>query len=130
MNHSITVKIYYEDTDCGGVVYYANYLRYLERARTEYLESRTLNLKNLKEKGVQFVVKHVDIEYLSSGKYGDTLVIETESVQIQGPRIIFLNTIKNKETEKILTRSKTTLACINDQFKPIRIPANIMEKLN
>jgi len=130
MDHKIQVKIYYEDTDCGGVVYYANYLRYLERSRTECLESMGLSLKNLKEQGIQFVVRHVDIEYLSSGKYGETLIIETKDIKIEGLRIIFNNVIKKEEDESILAKAKTTLICINDQFKPIRIPETIKEKLS
>ena len=125
MSHIIKIKIYYEDTDCGGVIYYANYLRYLEHARTEYLESHGLSLKNMKDQGIQFVVRHVDITYLSPGHYGDILNIETDIEKAQGMRIIFANTIKNSQDHHVLARAKTTLICVNNTFKPIRIPNDV-----
>jgi acyl-CoA thioester hydrolase len=63
MNHFMAVKIYYEDTDCGGVVYYANYLRYMERARTEYLANRGYSVKNLMDEGTIFMVLRAEIDY-------------------------------------------------------------------
>ena len=129
MAHIIKIKIYYEDTDCGGVVYYANYLRYLERARTEFMESKGLFLKTLKDQGIQFVVRHVDIDYISPGHYGDTLKIETSINKAEGLRIIFENTIMNEKNDQILAKARTTLICINEEFKPARIPAFVKEKL-
>ena len=76
-------RIYYHDTDCGGVVYYANYLKYLEEARTEYMEKRGLILKELAEKGFLFVVRRVDIEYKAPAHYGDTLEIVTKLSKIK-----------------------------------------------
>jgi acyl-CoA thioester hydrolase len=69
--------MYYEDTDCGGVVYYANYLRYVERARTEFFESRGVSLRKLMDEGVYFVVVEAALKYLSPGRYGDIMAIET-----------------------------------------------------
>jgi tol-pal system-associated acyl-CoA thioesterase len=77
MNHAMDVKIYYEDTDCGGVVYYANYLRYMERARTEYLASRGYSVKTLMDQGTIFMVFRVEIDYKAPARYGDTIEIET-----------------------------------------------------
>jgi acyl-CoA thioester hydrolase len=71
------IKIYYEDTDCGGVVYYANYLKYFERARTHYLEERGLSVAGLMKEGTVFVVVHAEVDYRSPARYGDWLVIET-----------------------------------------------------
>ena len=119
----------YADTDKMGVVYYANYLRYLERARTEYFESVGLSLKSLKEKGIQFVVRHVDIEYIQPAKYGDILIVETEIEKMEKARLILKNTILNKNTKKIISNCKTTLICINQSFKPVRIPQEIKNKI-
>ena len=102
MNHIIRIKIYYEDTDCGGVIYYANYLRYLERARTEFMEFCGLSLKKIKEDGFQFVVRHVDIEYLLPGHYSDVISVETSVEKADGLRIIFKNTIINESTKKTM----------------------------
>ena len=67
------IRIYYEDTDCGGVVYYANYLKYFERARTHYLEARGVSVAEMLKGGIQFMVVRADIEYRSPGRYGDRL---------------------------------------------------------
>ena len=67
------IRIYYEDTDCGGVVYYANYLKYFERARTQYLEERGLSVAELRDGGTQFMVVHAELDYRSPARYGDTL---------------------------------------------------------
>jgi acyl-CoA thioester hydrolase len=63
MTHSMDIKLYYEDTDCGGVVYYANYLRYMERARTEYMASRGASVKALMDQGHLFVIAHAEVDY-------------------------------------------------------------------
>ena len=78
------VRVYYEDTDCGGVVYYANYLRYIERARTEYLREREVDLVTLMEGGIIFVVRSVQVGYKSSARYNDLLSIDTELTPGQG----------------------------------------------
>ena len=69
----IEIRIYYEDTDCGGVVYYANYLKYFERARTQYLEDCRLSVMDLMNAGRVFVVVHAEIEYRAPARYGETL---------------------------------------------------------
>ncbi len=71
------IKIYYEDTDCGGVVYYANYLKYMERGRTEFLAERGVSVKGLMDEGTIFVVTRAELDYKSSARYGDTIVMET-----------------------------------------------------
>ena len=76
------IRIYYEDSDCGGIVYYANYLKYFERGRTEYLESRGIFVKECLAKGFSFVVAHQDIDYKAPGRYGDILNIETRVSKI------------------------------------------------
>lgn len=69
------IRIYYEDTDCGGVVYYANYLKYFERARTQYLEERGLSVAALRHQETQFLVVHAELDYRSPTRYGDTLIV-------------------------------------------------------
>ncbi|OQW98639.1 MAG: acyl-CoA thioesterase, partial [Elusimicrobia bacterium A5] len=72
------IKIYYQDTDCGGVVYYANYLTYFERARTEWMTDKGISVKNLAEQGTLFVVSHAEADYKSPAKYGETIIIQTQ----------------------------------------------------
>ena len=73
----MNVKIYYEDTDCGGVVYYANYLKYFERARTEYLLSHGISVAELQQQGIYFLVTHAEVFYRSAAHYGETLHVDT-----------------------------------------------------
>ena len=73
----MNIRVYYEDTDCGGVVYYANYLKYFERARTNYLEERDLSVVDLLNQGIEFRITHAEVRYRSAAKYGDTLTIHT-----------------------------------------------------
>ncbi|MEJ2685331.1 MAG: YbgC/FadM family acyl-CoA thioesterase, partial [Candidatus Sulfobium sp.] len=93
MSHTILVKIYYEDTDCGGVVYYANYLRYFERARTEFLESRGVSLKALMEEGIYFVVAEAELKYKAPGRYGDVLAVGTSAARTGPASIIFSHNV-------------------------------------
>ncbi len=127
MNHTILVKIYYEDTDCGGVVYYANYLRYFERARTEFLESRGVSLKALTEEGVFFVVAEAAVKYMAPGRYGDVLAVET-SVDRSGPAsIIFRHTVRRGNTGEGLVEATVKLGCVGSDMKPLRLRRDVME---
>lgn len=127
MNHRFPVKIYYEDTDCGGVVYYANYLRYFERARTEFLESRGVNLKALMADGIYFVVAEAALKYKAPGRYGDVLVIET-LVDRAGPAsIIFSHTVRRELTGEGLVEATVKLGCVGGDMKPLKLRNDVME---
>ena len=126
MSHILKIRIYYEDTDCGGVVYYANYLKYCERARTEFLESRGIRMRQLIEEGVFFVVAEASLRYLSPGRYGDILLIET-LVERAGPAsITFRHEIKRDATGEKLVDATVRLGCVNPQMKPLRLRQDIM----
>jgi acyl-CoA thioester hydrolase len=120
MPHSFTVKVYYEDTDAGGVVYYANYLRYMERARTEYLAELGVNVSELHEQGRFLVVSHVDISYRHPARLGDTLEVTTEVEEAR--------TVKVKLRQRVLKAgvlfvdAVITFACIDRNGKPQRFP--------
>jgi acyl-CoA thioester hydrolase len=109
-------RIYYHDTDCGGVVYYANYLKYLEEARTDYMEKRGLILKELAEKGFLFVVRRIDIEYKAPAHYGDILEISSKLSKIKNVSVEFHQEIKRKE--QLLVSATTILVCIDKNFRP------------
>jgi acyl-CoA thioester hydrolase len=127
MTDILKVKIYYEDTDCGGVVYYANYLRYFERARTEFLESRGVSLKRLMDEGIYFVVAEASLRYLAPARYADTILVETK-VDKSGPAsIVFGHRVLNEETGKDLVEAAVRLACVGRDMKPLRIRSDIME---
>ncbi len=126
MAHVLKIRIYYEDTDCGGVVYYANYLKYCERARTEFLESRGIRMQQLIEEGIFFVVAEASLRYLSPGRYGDILRIET-LVERAGPAsITFRHEIRRDATGQKLVDATVRLGCVNPQMKPLRLRDDIM----
>jgi acyl-CoA thioester hydrolase len=125
----LRVKIYYEDTDCGGVVYYANYLRYFERARTEFLEDRGVDLGKLTEEGVTFVVAEATVKYLAPGRYGDILSVETR-VEKAGPAsIVFGHRVLREETGEHLATAVVRLGCLGPDMRPSRMRSDIMEAI-
>jgi acyl-CoA thioester hydrolase len=120
-------KIYYHDTDCGGVVYYANYLKYLEEARTEFLSLRGIDLKSLSERGIFFVVARVEIDYKSPARYQDTIRIFTGIEKVRPVALQFSQEILKDNAP--VAESKTTLVCIGRDFKPMPLPEEIRKVL-
>jgi len=129
MAHVFKIKIYYEDTDCGGVVYYANYLRYFERARTEFLLEKGADLKRLMDEGVYFVVAEAALKYLAPGRYGDILSVETW-VEKAGPAsIVFGHKVMREETGEVLVGASVRLGCVGRDMRPLRLGSDIMDAL-
>ena len=127
---TIEVRIYYEDTDCGGVVYYANYLKYFERARTEYLETRGYSVPDLMKQGTVFVVVHAEVEYCSPGRYGDILAIETSVSDITGATMTFSHVVREKISGRICVKGSARLAATNIDGKVRRLDKAIVAALN
>ncbi len=123
----IEKKIYYHDTDCGKVVYYANYLKYLEEARTEFFLSRGIELKKLAQEGILFVVAKVDIDYKVSARYQDVLRIYCEVASVKKVAIEFVNTIKRDST--VISQATVVLVCVGVDFKPRSLPEDIKQLL-
>ena len=124
-NFSHSVKVYYEDTDAGGVVYYANYLKYLERARTEALS--TIGLSNTKIKndfGALIIVKSCNIEYKKSAYLEDDLQIK--SFIDSTSKTSFLMNQSIFKDEELIVEAKIQLVFINEKFKPVTIPEKIL----
>lgn len=127
MAHTLKIRIYYEDTDCGGVVYYANYLRYVERARTEFLESKGVSLKRLMAEGVYFVAAEASLKYISPGRYGDILAIETTVDRVGPASIVFRHTISRDLSNEKLVQATVKLGCVGQDMKPLRLRKNVLE---
>ncbi|MCP9438944.1 MAG: YbgC/FadM family acyl-CoA thioesterase [Nitrospira sp.] len=115
------IRIYYEDTDCGGVVYYANYLKYFERARTEYLESRGRSVALLMEQGTVFVVVHAEVHYHAPARYGDLLSVETEVVEAGAASFTFRHVIREKQSGRLIVTGSTRLAATDGAGKVKRL---------
>jgi tol-pal system-associated acyl-CoA thioesterase len=123
-------RIYYHDTDCGGVVYYGNYLKYMEESRTEFLEKNGLTLKELKERNFLYAVRTCNISYKAPARYGDTIICEASLVKVTAVQMLFAQTITNKETGKLLVEAEVGLVCLTPEFKPTAIPESIKTLLN
>ena len=125
-NHKI--KVYYEDTDAGGVVYYANYLKFLERARSEALSEIGLsNLKIKRDYGALIVVKSCNIDFNKSAHLEDKLRINSFITSFTKTSFTMSQSIyRNKD---IIVKSKVHLVFINEKSKPIKIPENILKNL-
>ena len=124
----IEKKIYYHDTDCGGVVYYANYLKHFEEARTEYLRSIGIGVAEYAAKGNLFAVVHMEIDYKSPARYGDTVKVSAVIETIGNASIHFLQEVKRGDT--LLVKAKVVLACIDNKMKACRVPEDLKEKYN
>jgi len=111
-SHSIEVRIYYEDTDCGGVVYYANYLKYFERARTSHLECLGIDMKRLTEEKHFFVVTRASIDYHSPARYGDRLVVESHISDVGGASLTFDHVVNEKNSGNRLVTGRVRLASV------------------
>jgi acyl-CoA thioester hydrolase len=115
-------RVYFEDTDSGGVVYHANYLKFMERARTEWLRSLGLNqIKLKKEDKVMFVVRKIDIQYRIPARFNDELLIQTDCLRTTDYSMVLKQNILRDE--QTITEGKVEIVCVNsDLFKPVRIP--------
>lgn len=120
-------KIYYHDTDSGGVVYYANYLKYFEEARTEYFAERGVDVKALSGQGILFAVKRVEIDYKAAARYGDTLTLRSEITKLKNASLEFFQ--EAERNGEVLTVAKTVIVCIGSDFRPQGLPAAVSEKL-
>ena len=109
--------IFYHDTDCGNVVYYANYLKYFEEARTLYMAERGFSVAELMKCGKYFVVARQEVEYKYPVRYGDKITVDTKVLEISDIKIVFENVITN-QNGRLCTKGKTTLVCVNEQGVP------------
>jgi YbgC/YbaW family acyl-CoA thioester hydrolase len=121
-------RIYYYDTDTSGAVYHANYLKYFEEARSEYLEARGLTVKGLLERGVGFAIRRQEVEYKFPSLYGDTLDIETKVKEYTPYRIVFSYLVHNQDG-KLIAKAETDLVCVGKDLKLIEIPEEVKVRL-
>jgi len=123
MPHIFNFKIYYEDTDMGGIVYYANYFKFIERARSNLVASLGIDQLELRLSGAIFVVRNVSAEYLSPARMDDNLRVQTEVLDGSPVRWILQQDIWDEKD--LLFRAKVTIVLIDSNGKPIRLPAKL-----
>lgn len=128
MTHRFDLRVYYEDTDLAGIVYYANYLKFIERARTEFVRELGIDQTQVKnDLGLVFAVRRVEAEYLLAARFDDVLRVQTQLVDLTGARISLGQNIYRSDTH--LFASTITLVCLTNSGKPARIPADIRLKM-
>ena len=118
------IRVYYEDTDCGNVVYYANYLRFMERSRTEYLRERGIDLLTWHKKGIMFVAVEAKVKYRGSARYNDLLEVESTIAELTSAAVTFITTI-HRDKGPLLVRGSVRLACVGPDGHVKRIPGEI-----
>jgi len=123
------IRIYYEDTDCGGIVYYANYLKYFERARTEYLEARGYFVAALMGEGIVFVVVHAEVDYCSPARYGETLVVETVVSDLSRASLTFSHVVRERASGRVIVEGSARLAVTDGNGKVKRLDKAIVAAL-
>ena len=126
------VRVYWEDTDAGGVVYHARYLHFLERARTEWLRSRGVDQVKLREThGIVFVVSQMEIDFRSPARLDDELVATIESFTRRSASMLFTQCILRQADGARLIEARVRAACVDGAtFKPTRIPDFLLHDLN
>lgn len=124
------IRVYYEDTDAGGVVYHANYLKFLERARTELLRAKGIEQTELKnQQQIIFVVRSVSIDYFKSALFNDLLEVSTEIKQLKKASLIFEQTVSRDEV--VLCKAEVCVACVDSQtLRPKLIPDDLIAEFS
>lgn len=126
--HQFTTRVYYEDTDLAGIVYYANYLKFIERARTEWVAALGVDQMALKAaEGIVFAVRRVEADFLRPAKFGDDLVVETVLQALGGARIV-LEQVVARGGERLFVAA-VTLVCLTEDGHAARVPVEVRGKL-
>lgn len=127
--HRFPVRVYWEDTDAGGIVYYANYLRFTERARSDLLRLAGIDQRAMLTDGTgaMFAVRDVQVSYLAPARLDDDLAVETRLGDMRGATLILLQDVRRGET--VLVRSSVRAAFIGLDGRPRRIPGTVRDRL-
>ncbi len=125
----MNIRIYYEDTDCGGVVYYANYLKYFERARTDYLERHGFSVATLAKEGTIFMVVRAALEYKSPARLGETLVIDTVLSESGKASFVFSHVIKEQTSGRVVVEGSATLVATTPEGTIKRNDPELLKRL-
>lgn len=123
MTHQFPIRVYYEDTDLAGIVYYANYLKFIERARSEWVRELGIDQVQMKAEGVVFAVRRVEADYLAPARYDDQLVVETTMEEGSGVRLICRQDVRRGDD--VLFSAIVTIICMNEAGAVVRLPAAI-----
>jgi acyl-CoA thioester hydrolase len=126
------VRVYWEDTDAGGVVYHSRYLNFFERARTEWLRAKGVHQARLAEEdNVLFAIRHMDIDFQQAARLDDELDVTVHTVDARGVRMTFRQDMTRCSDQQTVATAKLTAVCLKaDSFKPTRMPKWIRAEMN
>ncbi len=129
MTHRFDVRVYYEDTDMGGIVYHANFLKFIERARSEWVAGMGIDQAAMRdEDGIVFAVRRIEGDYLQPARYGDMLEVVTTTASVSGARLVMdQRVMRGQET---LFTAQVTVACITLTGQPVRLPDVIRNQVH
>jgi acyl-CoA thioester hydrolase len=123
-DHQLPVRVYYEDTDLAGIVYYANYLKFIERGRSEWVRAAGIDQMALKSgQGIVFAVRRVEADYLRPARFGDDLTVVTRLREIGGARIVVEQDVM-RQGERLF-HAVVTLVCLSDDGHAARVPPDV-----
>ncbi|MRX49161.1 tol-pal system-associated acyl-CoA thioesterase [Paracoccus sp. S-4012] len=123
MTHRWPIRVYYEDTDLAGIVYYANYLRFIERARSEWLREMGFDQAAMKEAGTVFAVRRIEADYLAPARFDDLLTAETTLAAATPARLTLDQQVRRGEA--LLFRAAVTVVALGPAGRPVRLPAGL-----
>jgi acyl-CoA thioester hydrolase len=128
MSHSLNLRVYYEDTDLAGIVYYANYLKFIERGRSEWLRDLGVDQVDMKEtEGRVFAVRRIEADYLRPARFDDMLQVVTSLHQLTAARVVVDQAVhRDGDT---LFNARVTIACLDRTGRPVRLPPAVGSRL-
>lgn len=122
--HVFPVTVYYEDTDMGGIVYHANYLKYIERARSAWVREMGIDQNAMRDtEGLIFAVRRVEADYLGPARLDDVLTVETRPLALTGARLVMEQRVLRSAI--VIFTAQVTLACLTLAGKPVKLPARL-----
>lgn len=125
---SLPIRIYYEDTDAGGIVYNANYVKFLERCRTEWLRSLGVEQDVLLDRGIAFVVRRIELDFIKPAKFNDMIEVSAEVEKLGRASLVFSQKILDASDGALLASASVKIGCVDlGCMKPIAMPAEIKE---
>lgn len=129
MTHLFDVRVYYEDTDMAGIVYHANYLKFIERARSDWVKDQGLDQNAMREEdGIVFVVRRIEADYLGMAKYDDALQVLTTVKSMTGVRLIMTQEVMRGE--ECVFRAEVTAVCVTTSGSPARLPEGLRRRVH
>lgn len=123
MSHRFELRVYYEDTDLAGIVYYANYLKFIERARSEWVREQGVDQRALREAGQVFAVRRIEADYLAPARFDDLLEVVTAPVAMTGARAVLEQSVTRGG--QTLFAARVTLVCLDASGRAVRLPAEL-----